>query len=118
MSNLQVDREPTAEDAHAIIELGGIRSALYEIKKRAEAFRNTDHGKAAAREISLLITEVQSARHWGGECLSHYPTRYRVTDNPEDPGSESQVRTAQLSDCNPNNVENIELCGDCVKCNS
>ena len=71
-------------------ELSEIRKALYKVKEMAESFRTMDAAKDCGRELSLLITETQSARHWGGECLSHYPTGYRVTDNPNDPGSESK----------------------------
>ncbi len=42
-------------------------------------------------EMTLSKRELQSARHWLGECLSYYPTGYRVTDNPNDPGSQSAV---------------------------
>lgn len=41
-------------------------------------------------EMTLAKRELQSARHWLGECLSYYDTGYRVTDNPKDPGSESK----------------------------
>ena len=90
MSGVQVEREPTAEDQLCIDTLSEIRKALYKVKEMAESFRTMDAAKDCGRELSLLITETQSARHWGGECLSHYPTGYRVTDNPNDPGSESK----------------------------
>lgn len=41
-------------------------------------------------EATLAKRELQSARHWLGECLSYYETEYRVTDNPNDAGSESK----------------------------
>lgn len=41
-------------------------------------------------ELTLAKRELQSARHWLGECLSYYDTGYRVTDNPHDSGSESK----------------------------
>jgi len=91
MSNVQVTGKAMPEQAAAISEISGIRQELYMIKQRAELFRNTAEGKICGRELSLLITEVQSARHWGGECLSYFPTGYRVTDNPNDPGSASKA---------------------------
>lgn len=91
MSNIQAQREATVGDATAIETISGFRKRLYEIKQDAEAFRNTPEGKMCGSELSLLVTEVQSARHWGGECLSFFPTGYRVTDNPNDSGSESKA---------------------------
>ncbi len=90
MSGIQVEGESTPEQARAIEAISELRQDLYKVKEKAEAFRDTKEGKDCIREISLLITEVQSARHWGGECLSHFPTGYRVTDNPNDKGSESK----------------------------
>jgi hypothetical protein len=46
---------------------------------------------ACIAEMILSKRELQSARHWLGECLSFYDTGYRVTDNPKDPGSESKA---------------------------
>lgn len=77
--------------AKAIETISDLRKRLYQIRWDAEGFRKTPEGARCARELSLLITEAQSARHWGGECLSHFPTGYRVTDNPNDPGSESKA---------------------------
>lgn len=89
MSNEQTTRPATADDALCIDLISNLRKDLYLVKEKAEQFRNAPAAKDCGRELSLLITEVQSARHWGGECLSHYPTGYRVTDNPNDKGSES-----------------------------
>ena len=87
------DDVPSMSDqlAAAIEEISGIRQDLYRVKERAEKFRQTQESKLCGRELSLLITEVQSARHWGGECLAYFPTGYRVTDNPNDPGIESKA---------------------------
>lgn len=60
------DRSPKKD---AIATVKAIRAFLQEVRDQAEAFRQTDEGKACGREISLLITEAQSARHWAGECL-------------------------------------------------
>ncbi len=90
MSNEQQQGTATEQERQAIDYISDLRKSLYEIKERAELFRASEEGKRCGCELSLLITEVQSARHWGGECLAHFPTGYRVTDNPKDPGSESR----------------------------
>tara|TARA_Y100000310_G_C20653036_1_gene800519 strand:- start:609 stop:893 length:285 start_codon:yes stop_codon:yes gene_type:complete len=89
MSGVQEEGVATPEQKAAIEAVSNLRQMLYAVKEAAETFRDTAEGKICGRELSLLITETQSARHWGGECLSHFPTGYRVTDNPNDPGSES-----------------------------
>ena len=90
MSNTQAEGPTTQEQKDAIEQLSDLRKSLHVVKDQAEALRNAPYMKVCGRELSLLITEVQSARHWGGECLAHFPTGYRVTDNPNDPGSESK----------------------------
>lgn len=90
MSGVQATGEVTPEQKEAIAQISELRKALYQIKEHAETLREMEFMKPCGRELSLLITEIQSARHWGGECLSHFPTGYRVTDNPNDPGSESK----------------------------
>ena len=91
MSNVQTQRPATAEDAKAIETISELHKRLYQLKQDAEAFRVAPEGKMCSRELSLLVIETQSARHWGGECLSYF---LRVTgwmDNPNDPGSESKA---------------------------
>lgn len=89
MSNPQVQREPNADDATMIENLSELRKAVYLVIETMNGL--LANKPSCIAEMTLSKRELQSARHWLGECLSYYPTGYRVTDNPKDPGSESKA---------------------------
>lgn len=95
MSNPQNDaKTATAQEQDAIERASDLRKGIANVISDLDAFVDfiTQHTeKRGIAEAIISKRELQSARHWLGEVLSYYPTGYRVTDNPKDPGSESKA---------------------------
>ena len=88
MSDEQTTGTATPEQAAKIELLSSLRQDVFHMLARIN--RCLQEKPECIAELTLAKRELQSARHWMGECLSFYPTGYRVTDNPTDPDSLSK----------------------------
>lgn len=79
----------TDKQATQITEIGSFRQDIYRLIERTN--RLVEDQPAFGAEATLAKRALQTARHWLGESLAFLPTGYRVTDNPNDPGSESKA---------------------------
>lgn len=79
------------KDPAMIEKISNLRKEIFETIDHVNEAMTGGDKPACIAELTLAKRELQSARHWLGECLSFYDTGYRVTDNPKDPGSESQA---------------------------
>lgn len=80
----------TPDQAYKIEKISNLRKGIANVILDLQDF--LEQRPECIPELTLSKRELQSARHWLGECLSYYPTGYRVTDNPKDPGSESKAQ--------------------------
>lgn len=79
----------TPGQAAQIEEISNLRKDIAKILVRIEDMLT--RRPIFGAELTLSKRALQTARHWLGECLAFLPTGYRVTDNPNDPGSESKA---------------------------
>lgn len=79
----------TPEQVGQVEEIGSLRKDIYTLIERVNML--IEGRPAFGAEATLAKRSLQTARHWLGESLAFLPTGYRVTDNPNDPGSESKA---------------------------
>lgn len=77
-------------DPIMVQELSELRKQIYTTIEHLES-NVLQIRPACGAEATLAKRALQTARHWLGESLAFYDTGYRVTDNPNDPGSESKA---------------------------
>ena len=87
--------ESTQQQSNRILECSEIRKALFlqivAIDDLIASIAQME-GKPGIAEATLAKRAAQTARHWIGETLAFYPTGFRRSDNPNDPGSESTAK--------------------------
>lgn len=86
------DSTPIKDEADVVKQIGLLRAALEAVRETAEALKAHPLAAPCGRELSLLITEAQSARHWGGECLGKFDTGFKKSDLPGEPETATRLK--------------------------
>lgn len=87
-SNMSSLEKEKIDNPEKVETLGDLRKDIYYVIEDVEQLILSSPECIA--EAILAKRSLQQARHWLGEGLAFYKTDYRVTDNPNDPGSESK----------------------------